>query len=316
MLFKNKHIAITGSTGFFGSHITEYFIREGANVFCLVRNEMADQKLPEGVNKIYGDLTKKDDVEFFVDRAQPDIFIHLAAQTQAYYAINNPYFTFNTNMNGTLNVLEALRVFGNCKAIVIASSDKTYGDLVHNEYKEDHPLNGLFPYDSSKSITDILCNSYRATYSMPIVTIRPCNIYGPGDLNYQRIIPAAIKSYITGDKFIVRNGGKDIREYIHVDDVVSAYTSIIDYGYDNDKYLTTPSFNVSSGDRVSTLEMFKLIEKEVGNINYVIENEKHVEIKNQAMNSDLLKLKTGWKPKNTLSSSIYDTIQWYINKLS
>lgn len=315
MLFKNKHIAITGATGFFGSHITKYFIDNGAKVFCLIRNEMADQKLPDKVNKIYGDLVNKDDVEFFIDRAQPDIFIHLAAQTQAYDAIRNPFFTFNTNINGTLNVLESLRVFNKCKSILIASSDKTYGELVSNEYTENHPLNGLYPYDSSKSITDVLCNSYRATYEMPIVTIRPCNIYGPGDLNYQRIIPAAIKAYVTGEKFTLRNGGKDIREYIHVDDVLSAYVSIIEYGYNNNKYLVDPSFNVSSGDRISTGDMLKLIEKHLGKIDSVIENEKHVEIKNQAMNSNLLKIKTGWEPKKNLNESIKEVIDWYLDKL-
>jgi CDP-glucose 4,6-dehydratase len=315
MNFKNKRIAITGGSGFLGSHLVNFFVNEGAEVFCLMRNEMKDSIL-FGVNKVYGNLTKKEDVDFFIDRSKPDIFIHLAAQTQAHYAVKHPYLTFETNMVGTLNVLESLRVYEECKSIVIASSDKTYGELVSKEYKEDHPLNGLYPYDSSKSITDILCNSYRSTYDMPIVTVRPCNIYGAGDLNYQRIIPAAVKSYVTGNEFIVRNGGEDIREYIHVDDVVSAYSAVIDYGYDNDKYLTTPSFNVSSGDKMSTLDLFHIIQKTTGLIKHSIEKNKNVEIKNQAMNSDLLKLRTGWKPKHTLESSIKDVVQWYMNRLS
>lgn len=315
MNYKNKRIAITGASGFFGSHIVKFFIEQGAEVFCLIKNEMKDINL-NNVNKVYGNLINKDDIDFFIDRSQPDIFIHLAAQTQAHYAVSHPYYTFQTNILGTLNVLESLRVFNKCKSIVIASSDKTYGELEGREYLESHPLNGLYPYDSSKSITDMLCNSYRATYQMPIVTIRPCNIYGYGDLNYQRIIPAAIKCYITGDTFTVRNGGKDVREYVHVEDVISAYSSIIEYGYDNDKYLTTPSFNVSSGDRISTLELFKLIEKNTGKIDYIIENKNSVEIKSQAMNSDLLKIKTGWKPKYNLETSIKDIINWYIERLS
>lgn len=315
MKFKNKRVAITGGSGFLGSHLVDFFKNQGAEVFCLIRNESIDNPFAN-VNKIYGNLNNKKDVEFFIDRSQPDIFIHLAAQTQAHYAVKHPYLTFETNMVGTLNVLESLRVYGECKSIVIASSDKTYGELESDEYKEDHPLNGLYPYDSSKSITDILCNSYRSTYDMPIVTVRPCNIYGAGDLNYQRIIPAAIKSYITGDTFIVRNGGEDIREYIHVEDVVSAYSSIIEYGYGTDKYIDTPSFNVSSGDRVSTLDLFYLIQDNVGKIKHKIEKAKHVEIKNQAMNSDLLKIKTGWKPKHKLKSSIKEIIDWYIIKLS
>ena len=315
MKFKNKRIAITGSSGFLGSHLTKYFINEGADVFCLIRNESKNTDF-SNVNKIYGNLINKKDVDFFIDRSQPDIFIHLAAQTQAHYAVKYPYLTFETNVVGTLNVLDSLRIYGDCKSIAIASSDKTYGELETEEYLENHPLNGLYPYDSSKSITDILCNSYRSTYRMPIVTIRPCNIYGDGDLNYKRIIPAAIKSYVTGDQFVVRNGGNDVREYIHIDDVVSAYSSIIEYGYDNEKYLTTPSFNVSSGDRISTYNLFKLIQSHAGKINHIVENCDNVEIKKQAMNSDLLRIKTGWEPKYTLKASISDVIQWYINILS
>jgi CDP-glucose 4,6-dehydratase len=302
------NIAITGATGLLGSNLAKFYLKQGHQVYALLKDEFSNVDLL-GINKIYGNVNNKADVDYFVQKSMPDYFIHLAAQTQAYDSLRYPYNTFYTNSVGTLNVLESLREYDECKAIVIASSDKAYGELDGFEYLENHRLNGVYPYDASKSITDIISNSYKKTYLMPIVTTRSCNIYGPGDNNPERLIPAIINSYINNETMIIRNSGTDVREYIHVNDVVSAYDHILKYTELNDDI---SSFNISSGDRFSTLEVFHMVEDAIGiPINHKIINNNSLEIKKQFMNSDLLTEKTGWFAKHDFRQSLVKIVEWY-----
>lgn len=307
-----KNIAITGATGLLGSHLANHYVSLGYNVFSLIKDEFSGDILNNNINKIYGSINIKSDIDYFIDKSRPDYFVHLAAQTQAYDSLKYPYNTFYTNVVGTLNVLESLREYNKCKSIVIASSDKAYGELVGNEYFEDHRLNGVYPYDASKSSTDILCNSYRMTYDMPIITTRACNIYGIGDNNTQRLIPGIINAFTTKKEFTIRNSGLDIREYISVKDVVSAYQAIIEYGEHNKD---VGAFNISSGERFTTKEIFDIIQECIGDIiPHVIIESKGFEIKKQFMNSNLLKEKTGWIPNDSLKESIKNIIQFYMEK--
>jgi CDP-glucose 4,6-dehydratase len=305
-----KSIAITGATGLLGSHLSNHYLSLGWNVFVLLKDEHSRTELSLDVNKVYGSINNKTDIDFFIEKSRPDYFIHLAAQTQAYDSIKYPYNTFYTNLVGTLNVLESLREYEDCKSIVVASSDKAYGELTNDEYFEDHILNGIYPYDASKSITDIMCNSYRNTYKMPVVTTRACNIYGTGDNNIQRLIPGVIRAYKNQELFTIRNGGRDIREYINVKDVVSAYANILAYA---ETVNDIPSFNISSGERYSTLEVFNIIQHSVGEkINYEIIESDGFEIKKQFMNSSLLKEKTGWKAEHTMKDSMKEIVNFYM----
>jgi CDP-glucose 4,6-dehydratase len=259
-------------------------------VFVLLKDEHSKTQLSDKVNKVYGSINNKTDIDFFIEKSRPDYFVHLAAQTQAYDSIKYPYNTFYTNSVGTLNVLESLREYKNCKSIIVASSDKAYGELTKDEYFEDHILNGVYPYDASKSITDMMCNSYRVTYDMPVVTTRACNIYGAGDNNIQRLVPGVVKAYRDDAVFTIRNGGRDIREYINVEDVVFAYDKILSYG---EKFNNIPSFNISSGERYSTLEVFNIIQDSIGDkVKHEIIESDGFEIKKQFMNSSLLNEKT------------------------
>jgi len=305
-----KNIAITGATGLLGSHLSNHYLSLGYNVFVLLKDEHSRTELSLDVNKVYGSINNKTDIDFFIEKSRPDYFIHLAAQTQAYDSIKYPYNTFYTNLVGTLNVLESLREYEDCKSIVVASSDKAYGELTNDEYFEDHILNGIYPYDASKSITDIMCNSYRNTYKMPVVTTRACNIYGTGDNNIQRLIPGVIRAYKKQELFTIRNGGRDIREYINVKDVVSAYANILAYA---ETVNNIPSFNISSGERYSTLEVFNIIQHSVGEkINHEIIESDGFEIKKQFMNSSLLKEKTGWKVEHTMKDSMKEIVNFYM----
>jgi CDP-glucose 4,6-dehydratase len=307
-------IAITGASGLLGSNLANFYSDRGHEVYILVKDEFYSVNLNENLNKVYGNVSIKSDVDYFVQKSSPDYFIHLAAQTQAYDSLKYPYNTFYINFVGTLNVLESLREYKKCKSIVVASSDKAYGELDGFEYTESHRLDGIYPYDASKSATDLLSRSYKRTYGMPVISTRACNMYGAGDSNYQRLIPGIIKSFIDGAVFEIRNGGKDIREYIHVQDVVEAYNEILKF---NELPHDIDSFNISSGERHSTLDIFNLVQASIGkNIDNIIIDTKSLEIKKQFMNSSLLREKTGWFSKRTLNSSLKEVVDWYIKSLS
>jgi CDP-glucose 4,6-dehydratase len=306
----SKSIAITGATGLLGSHLANKYIESGHEVFALIKDEHSKSMLSPKVTKVFGDISRKSDLEYFIQKSNPTYFIHLAAQTQAYNSLRYPYQTFYNNIVGTLNVLECLREYKNAEAILIASSDKAYGELQGETYSEDHPLKGIYPYDASKSATDLVSNSYRITYEMPIVVTRACNIYGKGDYNRERLIPGIINAHLRGDEFIIRNSGTDLREYIHVEDVVSAYMQILQDTQFRNEY---SAFNISSGDRFTTLQVFNAISEVIGNpIKHRIIDTSSMEIKKQFMNSDLLSSTTGWKPKNAFLHVLPETVSWYL----
>ena len=308
-----KNIAITGASGLLGSHLANKFVANGHEVFALIKDENSKSILSKDVTRIYGDISDKSDIEYFIQKANPSCFIHLAAQTQAYDSLRYPYQTFYNNVVGTLNVLECLREFALCDAIVVASSDKAYGELVGESYTEQHQLKGVYPYDASKSSTDLVSNSYRVTYNMPIAITRACNIYGIGDFNPQRLIPGVVSSHLRKKKFIVRNQGRDLREYIHVSDVVAAYEQILEY---TAKKGPVGAFNISSGDRRETIEIFTTIEKIIGDsIDHEILKDESLEIRRQFMDSSLLNRETGWTPKRNLTESMEETVYWYLQNL-
>ncbi len=307
------NIAITGATGLVGSHLSNRFLAMGHTVFALVKDENSKSFLSKDVTRIYGDIGDRRDTEYFVQKSNPNFFVHLAAQTQAYDSLKYPYQTFYNNVVGTLNVLESLREFSLCEAVVVASSDKAYGELETEFYTESHQLKGIYPYDASKSATDLIANSYRETYRMPIAITRACNIYGIGDYNKQRLIPGIVSAHKNRNTFKIRNKGIDLREYINVDDVVDAYIKIIDNILNEN---LENSFNISSGDRMSTLEVFKLVEQTIGHsIPVEIAQEEGLEIKKQFMDSTLLQRTTGWKPKHTLKTTINETVEWYLKHI-
>jgi CDP-glucose 4,6-dehydratase len=191
-----KRFAVTGATGLLGSNLVNRLLALNFEVYVLVKDENSKTILDKNVSRVYGNISEKKDIEYFIQKTNPTHFIHLAAQTQAYESLKYPYATFYNNFVGTLNILESLRDYNNCKVIIVASSDKAYGTLIGSSYLESHPLQGIYPYDASKSATDILANSYRQTYNLPIVCTRACNIYGIGDYNYQRILPGIIQSFL------------------------------------------------------------------------------------------------------------------------
>jgi CDP-glucose 4,6-dehydratase len=306
-----KRVAITGITGLLGARLANIMAERGFVVYGLIRDEPSNIYLNSKINKIYGNTNSMEDTSYFIKKAKPDYIFHLAAQTQAYESVTHPYDSFYTNFVGSLNILEAARLYAEAAAIVVASTDKAYGELEGSEYLESSPLNGKFPYDASKVTTDVLSKSYRHTYNMPVVVTRACNIYGPGDNNTQRLIPGIAKAFLTSQEFTIRNGGRDIREYIHVDDVSEACIKIAEHVEQKNLH---PAFNISSGNRYSTIEVFNLMEKAIGKeINSKIIFEDAKEISKQVMNHQLLSSATGWEPKISFENGIKDVASWYLN---
>ena len=295
-----ERYAITGATGLLGSHLIKKLKSQGKIISVLIRDENAKSLLIEDINKFYGDISNRQDVDYFIQRTNPTHFIHLAAQTQAYESLKYPYSTFYNNILGTLNI--------------VASSDKAYGSLIYEKYTENHPLNGIYPYDASKSATDIISNSYRQTYNLPIVTTRACNIYGEGDYNTQRIIPGIVHAFIKRESFVIRNGGEDYREYIHVDDLAECYLQILKF---IEEVNTVPSFNITSRDGCTTLDLFKMIQNIIGSsISHEISHNSSLEIKKQVMDDSLLRNNLNWKSKKTLKDSLPSVVNWYLQNLS
>lgn len=308
-----KRFAITGATGLLGSNLVNKLIAIGHEVNVLIKDENSKSILNTSVTKVYGDISDKKDIEYFIQKTDPTHFVHLAAQTQAYDSLKYPFPTFYNNVVGTLNILESLREYGKCKAIIVASSDKAYGELSDDKYRETHPLNGIYPYDASKSAADLISSSYRKSYNLPIIVTRACNIYGIGDYNRQRLIPGIVHAHIRKIEFVIRNGGRDIREYIHVDDVVDAYIKLLDYAEDAK---SIGVFNISSGDVYSTLDLFNLIQDKIGiTIRHKILNEPTLEITKQFMDAGLISSETGWTPNRTLKSSMDNILSWYLNNI-
>ena len=307
---KSKSIAITGATGLLGSHLANRYVEAGHQVFALIKDEHSKSILSPLVIRVFGDISRKTDIEYFIQKSNPNYFVHLAAQTQAYDSLRYPYQTFYNNIVGTLNVLDCLREYKNTESILVASSDKAYGELKGDTYKENHPLNGIYPYDASKSATDLVSNSYRETYNMPIAVTRACNIYGVGDYNRQRLIPGIVDAFKRGEEFTIRNSGSDLREYIHVDDVVSAYLKIINLTSTSVK---SSDFNIASGDRFTTIEVFNLISEIIGEpIRHKILNSTSMEIKKQFMDSTKLTTETDWSPNMKFLDVLPSTIDWYL----
>jgi len=311
-----KNILVTGGTGFVGSHIVEALIKLRANVIVPYRSRdprsyFFRQHLDRKALMVHCDVKDSQRVFDVVTKYGTDFIIHLAAQSIVPTAYVNPLETLETNIIGTAHILEAARLYGKVKGIIVASSDKAYGKS-SKAYTETDPLRGDHPYEVSKSSEDLIAKMYYRTYKLPVVITRFGNIYGEGDLNFSRIIPGIMKAVITKEKLIVRSNGTYIRDYVYVQDVVSGYLFLLK----NMDTVTGEAFNLSSNNSYSVIDLMKQSERILRRkIPYRIENSAKNEIPYQHVNAEKIN-KLGWKPTHSLKTALPSVLRWYKSVLN
>ncbi len=312
--WKEKNVFVTGADGFIGSWIAKELVDQKANVTILVRDLKKNAAfdlhgLRDKVNLVQGDLVDLPVLQRALSQYEVESVFHIAAQALVGIANESPLSTFESNIKGTWNLLEASRKSKSVKGIVVASSDKAYGVQEKLPYTEDMPLLGLYPYDASKACTDILARSYFATYGMPIAVTRNANTYGGADMNFSRIVPQAIKSIYDGESFLIRSDGKLQRDYMYVKDAVSGYLMLAE----NISKVKGEAFNFGTETPIKVIDLFKKIAKVYGkpNADVKILNEAKNEIPKQYLSSAKARKVLSWKPKYSLDDGLKETIDWY-----
>jgi CDP-glucose 4,6-dehydratase len=312
----DRPTCVTGGTGLLGSWLVRRLIEAGADVTCLVRDwvpqsEFVRTRLIEKVNVVRGDVRDREVIERTLGEYEIDTVIHLAAQTIVSIANRNPVSTFETNITGTWNLLEACRRSPKVRQIVVASSDKAYGDQETLPYNEKTPLQGQHPYDASKSAADLLAGTYAVTYGLPVAITRCGNFYGGGDLNWNRIIPGTIRSIIRGQRPVIRSDGNYIRDYFYVEDGAAAYMLLAEQLALRPE-LKGEAFNFSNEIQVTVIQIVQKILDLMGtNLEPQILNEASNEIRHQYLSAEKACRVLNWHPLFTLDLGLEKTITWY-----
>jgi CDP-glucose 4,6-dehydratase len=317
MNWTNQHVFVTGATGIVGSWLVKRLLDLGGHVVTLVRDWDPQTELVRSgdilrTQVVNGRLEDFGSLERAINEHQIDTVFHLGAQPIVTAALRNPLPTFEANIRGSYNLLEACRVHrGLVGRVVVASSDKAYGDGPRLPYTEDMPANGRHPYDVSKSCTDLLALSYAHTYDLPVTVARCGNIYGGGDLNWSRIVPGTIRSVTLGQRPVIRSNGLFTRDYIYVQDVVDAYVSLAERCADEG--VRGEAFNFSQETPVTVLEITRIIQKLMSreDLEPVILDQVRAEIRDQYLDSTKAKCRLGWTAHHHLEAGLRETIAWY-----
>lgn len=319
--WKGRRVFVTGGTGVVGTSLITRLESLGAEVTALVRDWVPRTRIlgswlpgESGVNLVRGELEDYPILERTIAEYEIEFIFHLGAQTIVSIGNASPVGTFRANIQGTWNILEAARVVSgyasHLRGICVASSDKAYGASKNLPYTEDQPLAGTHPYEVSKGCADLLARSYAATYDLPVAVARMGNIYGPGDLNFNRVIPGTIRSLLAGRRPEIRSDGTPVREYFFVGDAVEAYLTLA--GKVGDKRVRGEAFNFSSGERATVLEVVKRITKKMDMaLKPVILNRSRHEIHDQYLSIDKAKKILKWSPACSLDVGLDLTIPWY-----
>lgn len=311
---------VTGATGFLGSCVTDALLQRGADVVALVRDWTPSSRLigqgsVSRVVVVRGDITDSDCLERTLLEHDVETVVHLAAQPLVGVANAGPNNTFETNIAGTWRLLDACRRAGSKPDVIVASSDKAYGASSNLPYEESEPLRGLHPYDVSKSCCDLLAQAYAHSYDLPIVIARCGNFYGPGDLNFSRLVPGTIRSVLRGERPVIRSDGKFARDYLFVEDAARAYLVLCEAIAQRPE-LRGEAFNFGNGHGVSVSELVEMILAVSGSpLKPSILNEVRNEIKDQYLCIDKSREVLGWAPEVSLADGLRRSVDWYAARL-
>lgn len=312
-MWKNRQILVTGGVGFIGSCLVKKLLSLGAK--AVVVDLKSSSPILDSLEKkpvlIQGDVRNPALLENLIKNYKIDTIFHLAARPIVEDAYFSPRETLENNVMSTINVLEAARgAASQIKGIVVTSSDKAYGKALKLPYRENHPLRGDHPYDVSKSSSDLIAQTYFKTYNLPVVITRFSNVFGPGDLNFNRIIPGIFEAIIKNKELLIRSDGKMVREYTYVEDVVNSYVRLTE----NMESLRGEAFNFGSKNVFSVLDAIKKIEEILNiKINYKILNAAKNEIPRQYLDWSKAKRMLGWQPKYSFTEGIRESFNWYKN---
>lgn len=319
--WKGRSVFVTGGTGLLGSWLIESLLERQANVTCLLRDwvpcsRLATGGLLERVNAVRGELEDYSLLERALNEYEIETVFHLGAQAIVGTAARSPLSTFETNIRGTWNVLEACRVSKLIGRVIVASSDKAYGAHPRLPYTEDMPLVGRFPYDASKSCADLISLSYFHTYATPVAVTRCGNLYGGGDLNFNRLIPGTIRSALAGESPIVRSDGKYIRDYFYVRDAADAYMRLAERL--PDERLLGQAFNFGTETPASVMDVVQLILRLLDRtyLTPMVLNEAAREIPRQYLDCAKVHSLLDWQARYSLEQGLIETIAWYRNHLA
>jgi len=314
--WRDRPTLVTGASGLVGSWLVRRLIEHGADVVCLVRDTVPQSLLFQGgaatrIKIVRGDCRNQALMERILGEYEVNAVFHLAAQTIVGIANRNPVSTFESNIQGTWSVLEACRRSPAVRQVVLASSDKAYGDQDNLPYDERAPLQGRHPYDVSKSCADLIAHSYAITYGVPVAITRCGNFYGGGDLNWNRIVPGTIRSILRGQRPLIRSNGQYVRDYFYVEDGANAYMALAE-ALASRPELRGEAFNFSNEIQVTVLSLVKLILRRMGSsLVPEIRNDASNEIMHQYLSAAKARSLLDWSPLFNLEQGLDRTIQWY-----
>lgn len=314
--WKERRVFVTGGAGFLGTALTQQLVAHGARVTCLIRDWVPEapyfsSPLLRQVNVVRGEVEQYPVLERALNEYEIETVFHLAAQPLVGVANRNPLATFETNIKGTWNLLEAARRNTCVKRVVVASSDKAYGDHKVLPYDEGFSLQGRHPYDVSKSCADLISLTYHQTYGLPVSITRCGNLYGPGDINFSRLVPGTIRSVLAGERPLIRSDGSPKRDYVFIDDIVDAYLTLAEQM--ERAAVRGQAYNFGTGTPLSVLELTQAILAAAGRADLppVILNDARGEIVHQYLDSTRARRELGWAPKGSVAERLATTVAWY-----
>lgn len=322
MIGKGK-ILVTGAGGFLGGWLCEELVATGAQVVALDREYRRGARalaLAGRLDLITADIEDFESVLRILNCHDVELIFHLAAQALVKVAARNPLSTFKANIEGTWNLLEAARLLGAgeksaqplLKAIIVASSDKAYGDQSELPYSEDFPMQGRYPYDVSKSCADLIARSYFHSYALPVCVTRCGNLFGGGDFAFSRVVPGTIKSVLTGERPVIRSDGTPVRDYVYVKDAADALILLCERMLVDDT-LPGEAFNISNEAPISVIDMVEkiLLLMNRQDLRPLVEGKAPLEIQSQYLSSQKMRTRLSWKPQFNLETGLLETIAWY-----